>query len=121
MTNITCRLLRPLPLFLVAVTLAAGYGAAGMVRSALVLRVETRVAEEKIKALIQQKKELEAAIAEIQTPQAAEREAKERFNLKKTGERVVVVVPSEEKKPTTAPAVPPTSIWDRVKAVFHAW
>ncbi|MDP3772604.1 MAG: septum formation initiator family protein [bacterium] len=111
------RLMRPLPLFLAVIVLIVGYGAAGMVRSAMVLRAETRVAEEKIRALTQRKTELEAAIYELQTPQAAEREAKERFNLKKTGERVVVVVPPEEKK-SAAPVVP-ASVWDRVKAIFH--
>ncbi len=111
------RVMRPLPLFLGILVFIVGYGAVEMVRSATVLRAETRAAEEKIKALAQRKAELEAAIHELQTPEAAEREAKERFNLKKTGERVVVVVPPEEKK--SVPPAPPASVWDRVKAVFH--
>ena len=111
------RLMHPLPLFLAIIVLIVGYGAVGMVRSAIALRADTHAAEEKIKALTQHKTELEAAIRELQTPQAAEREAKERFNLKKTGERVVVVVPPEEKK-SAAPA-PSLSIWDRVRRIFN--
>ena len=46
------RLMHPLPLFLAIIVLIVGYGAVGMVRSAIALRADTHAAEEKIKAFL---------------------------------------------------------------------
>lgn len=80
------------------ITVATAYGTYQMVNYALALRAESRHTQEKIKELMEVKKDLEARLVEIQTPEAVEREAKEKLNLKKAGESVVVVVPEEEKK-----------------------
>ncbi len=53
--------------------------------------------------------ELNAALLELRTPQAQEREAKARLNLKRRGEEVVVVPPDE----TASPAASTTSAWNK--------
>lgn len=80
-------------LFLV-LSLMLGYSTYGLVRHFLILRSEDSEAKKKIEGLIIQKQELEIRLAELQTPEAVEREAKERFNFKNQGEEVAVVVPS---------------------------
>ena len=76
-------------------------GATRITRETIVLRREAREGEEKIAALAARTAELEARIAELETPEAVEREAKEKLNLKKRGETVVVVVPEsrDQKNP----------------------
>lgn len=86
------------------ITAAITYGTYYMVSYSLALRAESRNTQEKIKELTETKKQLEARLLEMQTPEAVEREAKEKLNLKKAGESVVVVVPEEEKKKEVAPA-----------------
>ena len=88
----------------------------GMVRDTLVLKEEDRHAQRQIEELTKKKAELQAHLAELQTVQAAERAAKERLNVKKEGEHVVVVVPAEDTATTTAPAHP--SLWTRIKEFF---
>ena len=79
-------------LFLCLVVVVA-VGAVRITRETTVLRREARKGEEEIVALTARKAELEARITELETPEAIEREAKEKLNLKKRGETVVVVVP----------------------------
>lgn len=79
-----------------ALAAVLGYAAWGMVRQALVLRKESSASFQKIEELSQRKQELEAALEELKLPSTIEREAKERLNLKKRGEEVVVVVPEEK-------------------------
>ncbi|MFC1630062.1 septum formation initiator family protein [Patescibacteria group bacterium] len=50
-----------------------------------------------IMVLEERKQELSAGISEVSNESYLEKEARERFNLKKPGEEVVVVVPTEEK------------------------
>ncbi len=91
-----------------------GWGSYNMVRQAWVLRRESQDTEKQIAELAKKKEELEAYIAELESRQGVEREAKSRLNLKLPGEEVVVVVPEEEKKEeTTSPA-----FWDRIKKFF---
>ena len=102
---------------LLAAMCAVGYGTIGVVRHALVLKGEADALWKKIDTLGAQKKILEARMSELRTTEAAEREAKERFNLKKPGEEVVVVVPSEPKKEENRTTTLP-NFWERVRAFF---
>ncbi len=80
-------------LLLVAVVLSlAAYRA---VRQAVELGQEAEDGKKKINELAIKKQELETKIAELQTSEAQERLAKEKLNLKKNGEEVVVVVPDK--------------------------
>ena len=99
-----------------AITAAIAYGTYHLVNYALALRAESRQIEEKIKELLEAKKNLEARLTELQTPEAVEREAKEKLNLKKAGESVVVVVPEEEKKKEMPPA--PIGFFGKVNLFF---
>lgn len=87
---------------LLALALWVGYSAVGMARNTLTLKKEARANEEKIAELTQKKAVLEAFIAELNSKEAVEREAKRRLNLKLPGEEVVVVVPEEKKAETPA-------------------
>lgn len=86
-----------------------------MIRQAVVLRQEAKNAERKVEELTRKKAELEAYLAELQTPEAVEREAKERLNLKKKGEEVVVVVPKDEKEDASVVSV---TFWQKIKSFF---
>lgn len=78
------------------------------------MRKEAKDREEKIIELNQKKAELEAYIAELQSREAIEREAKERLNLKLPGEEVVIVVPEKD-----SPEEAPKNIWDKIKSFFR--
>ena len=104
-------ILNILLVFFVAVV---GYSAFNMARQAVDSGREARTSEEKIKELVKKKEELEAYLVELQTPEAVEREVKERLNLKKKGEEVVVVVPEEKKKI----AIPEQTWWQKIKLFF---
>lgn len=100
-------------LFLLA--LAAGYGAFNMVKQAAVLKKEEEDARKKIEELAKKRKELESALLELQSPEAIEREAKERFNLKRSSEEVVVVVPEKKGAPASTT---PSAFWEKIKSLF---
>lgn len=102
-------------IILISFAIIASYSAAHMVRNAFVMRKQSAEMTKKIEELQQKKQRLEAAVAEIQTKEAVEREAKARLNLKKPGEEVVVVVP--EKK-TSMPQVGPINFWSRFMLLF---
>lgn len=94
---------------------AVGIGAVRMARQTLALRAELAAAEARLEEVKRGQAELAARLAELDTPEAVEREAKAKLNLKKPGEEVVVVVPPE------APAgpQPPSPTWrQRVKQFF---
>lgn len=59
------------------------------------LRKKTEILQEEMKKLEIRNAELERMLAETKTDEYRERVARERFNLKKPGEKVIVVVPSE--------------------------
>lgn len=82
----------PLNILFVCLVVAVAIGAVRMMRETAALRREARKGEEKIATLAARKAELAARIAELETPEAIEREAKEKLNLKKRGETVVVVL-----------------------------
>lgn len=100
------------------VTVAAGisYSASRMVRDAFVLREQSAEITQKIEELTKKKHELETYLAEIQTKEAIEREAKSRLNLKKPGEKVVVVVPEKKE---TAIVAEPQNWWTKIKRFFE--
>lgn len=92
-----------------------GYGAYGMARRAFALSREARETEQRVEELRRKKEELEAYLDELETRAGVERIAKERFNLKNHGERVVVVLPKESE--TVVPA-PPRSFWADTASFF---
>ena len=102
-------------MFLIIIAAGASYSGARMVREALLLQRESADMRAKIEQLKIKKKELEAELAEMQTKEMVEWEAKERMNLKKPGEEVVVVVPEKKEAATVAPA---TNWWVQLKAFF---
>lgn len=85
----------PLNILFICLAAAVSVGAVRITRETMALRSEARRGEEKIAALAAEKARLTARIAELETPEAIEREAKEKLNLKKRGETVVVVVPEQ--------------------------
>lgn len=100
---------------LILVAVIASYSAARMVRSAFIMHAQSAEMAKKIEDLKGKKQQLEGAIAEIQTKEAVEREAKARLNLKKPGEEVVVVVPP---KKSDLPAEKPASFWSAFMSFF---
>lgn len=100
---------------LAGVALLVVYSAGSMVRDTIVLRQEAREMEAKRANLLRKKSELEAHMDELETSEAIEREAKARFNLKKPGEQVVVVM--SPKPPETASSTPP-GFWQRLRNFF---
>ena len=96
------------------------YGTYSMVRRTLVVRMERRATDDRVSELILKKEELEVKLRELQIDQVAEREAKEWLNLKKPGEKVVVVVPEEESR-TSANDHEHLSVWRRVNAFIFSF
>lgn len=97
---------------LIGLAMVVSYNAARMVRNAIVLRAQSADMTKKIEELRLKKQELEAELVQIQTKEATEREAKERLNMKKSGEEVVVVVPEKKDNIVTAS---PSAIWNTMR------
>lgn len=87
------------------------------VKQAVGFKNEEGAAQKKLEVLQQKKQELEARILELQTVEAKERAAKERLNLKKTGEEVVVVLPEKPKEQITTPK---SNLWTKLKRFFKS-
>ena len=100
---------------LIIVAMIVSYHAARMVRNVVMTREQSAEMTHKIEQLKLKKQELEAELAGLKTKEAVEREAKERLNLKKPGEEVVVVVP--EKKDNEA-RTQPKSLWAKIESFF---
>lgn len=79
-------------------------------RSELNLKIENLKNE--IEVLEEKRQELSAGISQIPTESYLEKEARERFNLKKQGEEVVVVLPPEESQEEKAEEK--KSLWQRI-------
>ena len=103
-------------ILLVVVAVAISYSASRIVRDAFVLRGQSAEMTQKIEELTKKKHELETYLAEIQTKEAIEREAKNRLNLKKPGEEVVIIVPEKKE---TASVIEPQSWWTKIKRFFE--
>ena len=100
---------------LILVATAISYSAARMVQNALSMRAQSADMTQKIEQLKVKKQELEVLLTELQTKEAVEREAKERLNLKKPGEQVVVVV---SKKKDISPVEQPMNLWEKFTSFF---
>lgn len=98
-------------IFLLVLAGAVGYEAYRTSRAVAVARREIARVDGEIEALARKRAELNAALLELRTPQAREREAKARLNLKRKGEEVVVVPPE---KPPQPDIVPPSPFWSRL-------
>lgn len=99
---------------LVGVCVFTAYASYHMLRQAVELSRSIRNDRQKIRELTQKKSELEAYLAERETPEAIEREAKERLNLKLSGEEVVVVIP-----PKNSTAREQSGIGSRIRKWFN--
>lgn len=90
-------------------------GVGKIARETQALEAELRATQIKRDALHAEKSQLSARLAELEAPEAIERQAKEKLNLKKKGETVVVVVPERtgDRATSTSPA-----LWERMKAFF---
>ncbi len=100
---------------LIIIAMVASYSASRMVRNAFFARQQSDQMVQRIEELQQKKKELEAQLAEMQTKESVERQAKERLNLKKPGEEVVVVVPQKEEK---KPQEKSPTLWEKITSFF---
>lgn len=102
-------------ILLVLLLIMVGYSAYRMVEQALILWKEREATEKRIAELTAQKQKLETDLAGLSAPAAIERKAKERFNLKRPGEEVVVVVEGEkkEKSATSSP-----TLWQRIGSLL---
>jgi cell division protein FtsL len=106
----------PLNILIAIGVVGALTGLAGIAREAVALRAEYAAAQAKITALREERDHLSRRIAQMETPEAIEREAKEKLNLKNKGESVVVVVPGR----AVAPAGSPSSAWwARIRDFFR--
>lgn len=83
---------------LLAFAVFLAYKAALMAGDVMRVRKEAEDTQKRIAELTHKKQELEQYLAELETAQAIEREAKERLNVKRPGEEVVVVVPEQKKE-----------------------
>jgi len=104
-----------LNILLILICVVISYSASRMVHNAFATKTQSAEMTAKIEELKETKQKLEARLAELQTKEAVEREAKERLNLKKPGEKVVVVVP--EKKDSAA-STPPLTLWEKIISFF---
>lgn len=111
-------------IFVVAVVSFLIYRAVKMLDHALVVRHELKATEERTAGLMKKKAELEAQIAEFESAQVVDREAKERLNLKRPGEVVVVVPEGEALTKNTSSSLPvahESSWWERLKDFLTDW
>lgn len=99
---------------LVAVAAVVGYSSFSMVRFARGLYKESSEGEAKIRDLSAKETDLEVRISEFKTPSSLEREAKERLNLKRRGEKVVVVLPEKN----SGVATTSSGVWERIINFF---
>lgn len=79
------------------------------------LREKEEAFSRRVSALEEQNRKTREELRIASTPEAIERDAKARLNLKKPGERVTVVIQSD--MPTTTPSEDP-GLWGRIKSLF---
>ncbi|MFY9462746.1 MAG: septum formation initiator family protein [Candidatus Sungiibacteriota bacterium] len=104
----------PLNILIAVGIIAAASGLFKIAREVIILRSEYAATRAQIEVLRNERPLLSARIAEMETAEAIEREAKGRLNLKKKGEQVVVVVPEKAVEIT----MPNASWWLRVRDFF---
>lgn len=103
-------------IFIIALAAFLSVSAYRTVKQSFMVREQTAAEREQIEELKNKKAELEAYLAELQTKEAIEREAKAELNLKLPGEEVVVVVPG--KKENAPEEAPKPTFWERIKLWF---
>lgn len=103
----------------VCVLAGVAYGTYSMVRRTLVVRMERRTTDERVQELLQKKEKLEIQLRELETREVAEREAKERLNLKNPGEEVVVVLPETHSREFVS--TERRSMWERISAFISSF
>ncbi len=108
---------------LVAAALSAAVAIGGvqlyrLVRDMIIVRREYLLMSASLEALGERNRELETYRAELETPEARERFAKERFNLKKMGEEVVVV--PEDHTERNQDAAREDTRWGVIKKFFKS-
>lgn len=81
------------------------------------LEYQRRVLEEKIQELELKRQGLEAQISQTLEEDYLEKEAREKLNLKKPGEEVVAVLPSEEEEKKPAER----SFWEKILDKIKFW
>ncbi len=72
-------------------------------RSYLAQRRQVNAAEHDLSVLKEQNDKLQAEAAQLRTPQAIERMAREQFHMANRGERLFVIMPSGPATTTTVP------------------
>ncbi len=105
----------PLNILIAIGGVAALSGLFGIARETITLQADYAATQAKIEALRSERGRLSTRIEELATPEAIEREAKDKFNLKNKGETVVVVVPEDASRATSSP----TTWWDRIRSFFR--
>ena len=95
----------------------AVYSGFFVVKQMLALRGEENDLQLKKMKLLEKKAALESELSELQTREGIEREAKERFNLKMPGEKVVIVVPESTESATSSESHK-KSFWERIMGVL---
>ncbi len=96
---------------LLLLTVLTLWGAFALARSGIEKAREYRAARARLESLRQKKEALEVELRALERPETIERIAKERLNLKRPGETVVVVPPA----PTSSDVAPSLSWWERVR------
>lgn len=99
-------------LILLVTVIFIGYRAIGMIRQARLLYQEEKSVSRKIEELTKKKVELRMRVRELETPEAIEREAKARLNLKLPDEEMVIVVPPK----VSVDEEPRRTFWQRIVA-----
>lgn len=104
---------------LVALILFVLYLITGQLVKTSELKSELSTLDERLQTIEQENIQLEKEIQTFSDPDVIDREARERLNLKKEGENVVIILPepaSEETQPASQEQE--SSFWQRIKNLF---
>lgn len=96
------------------------YGAFNLARYGWELKKELRETQKKVAELAKKKQEFEKYRMELETKEAVEKRAKERLNLKLSGEKVVVLIPqaSAVSIDNSGQSSAPWAIWNQIRNFF---
>ncbi|MEX0870059.1 MAG: septum formation initiator family protein [Candidatus Spechtbacterales bacterium] len=110
------------PVILVALMVIIGAGVAKQVRQGYALYSDVKQMEEKIEDLETENEEIKNIIASFNDPGTIDREVRNRLNLKKEGENVVIILPPEKaniaKIEENDAKEDDVSLWQKVKSLF---
>ncbi|MDX1607916.1 MAG: septum formation initiator family protein [Candidatus Spechtbacterales bacterium] len=109
-----------LPFVLLAFVIVLGSGVIQQVRRNIALSSELGELKADVAALEEENMRIREEVDSFSDPSTIDKEARERLNLKKEGEKVVVILPSEKDDPQESVAVEEKNeqknIWDKLKA-----